>query len=128
MYTHVYISPSEGNEMSKSPPAARDSHSFIQTIQTIAAFTSSTIHTADTPAAQATKERVLHPVIGGQSPIRPHTAEVGLKPMASASSQANCAVQANRKGHPCKKNRSTSPAGVLPSSEEPARIPRAVIF
>ena len=36
IYTH-YIPPSEGNEMSKSPPAARDSHSFIQTIQTIAA-------------------------------------------------------------------------------------------
>ena len=128
MYIYIYIytySPSEGNEISKSPPAARDSHSFIQTIQTIAAFTSSTIQTADTPAAQATKERVLHPVIGGQSPIRPHTAEVGLKPMASASSQANCAVQANRKGHPCtmRKNRSTSPAGVLPSSGEPARDP-----
>ena len=82
------------------------------------------------PASQATKERVLHPVIGGQSPIRPHTAEVGLKPMARASSQANCAVQANRKGHPCtmRKNRSTSPAGVFPSSEEPARVPRAVVF
>ena len=32
--------PSEGNEMSKSPPAARNSHSFTQTTQTIAAFTS----------------------------------------------------------------------------------------
>ena len=31
------FSPSEGNVMSKSPSAARDSHSFIQTIQTIAA-------------------------------------------------------------------------------------------
>ena len=53
------------------------------------------------PAAQATKKRVLHPVIGGRSSIRPHTTEVGLKPMASANSKANCAVQANRKGHPC---------------------------
>ena len=130
IYIHIVVSPSAGDGMSKSPPAAQiATHSFRQFRQLPPSLHQQFTQLTQ-PAAQATKERVLHPVIGGQSPIRPHTAEVGLKPMASASSQANCAVQANRKGHPCtmRKNRSTSPAGVLPSSEEPARVPRAVVF
>ena len=50
--------PSEGNEMSKSPPAAR-----FQTIrtQTIAAFTSSTIHTADTTSCAGHERKGLTP-------------------------------------------------------------------
>ena len=39
---------------------------------------------------------------------------------------ANCAVQAIREGHPCteRKNRSTSPAGVLPSVRCPPEAPK----
>ena len=130
IYIYIYMFPSEGDGMSKSPPEAHDSHSFIQTIQTNAASTSSTIHTADKTSCAGHERKGLTPSDRWAISIRPHSAEVGLKPMASASSQANCAVQANRKGHPCtmRKNRSTSPAGVLPYSEEPARAPRAVVF
>ena len=104
MYIYIYIyisyltlSPSSGNGMSKSPPAAHDSHSFRQFRQLPPSLHQQFTQLTQ-PAAQATKERVLHPVVGGQSTIRPRTPEVGLKPMASASSQAKCAVQANRKG------------------------------
>ena len=78
------------------------------------------------PAAQDSEERVLHPVHGGQSPIRPHNAEVGLRAHGAPSSLANCAVQAIREGHPCteRKNRSTSPAGVLPSVRRPPGAPK----
>ena len=55
------FSPSAGNGMSKSPPAAQDSHSFIQTIQKIATFTSSTIHTADTTSCAGHERNGLTP-------------------------------------------------------------------
>ena len=70
------------------------------------------------PAAQDSEERVVHPVHGGQSPIRPHNAEVGLKAHGAHWPTAQCK-------QPCteRKNRSTSPAGVLPSGEAPGRRP-----
>ena len=56
------------------PPRSRQVHDVIPPL------ISSTIHTKGSrsptaPAAQDSNERVLHPVHGGQSPIRPHNAE-----------------------------------------------------
>ena len=95
--------------MSKSPHAADLRQFTVQLTQ---------------PAAQDSKERVLHPVHGGRSPIRPHIAEVGLKPMVHPAHWPTAQCKQSEKGTHALSAR-TAPRVLRghTSSEAPARRP-----
>ena len=92
VYTSILdynISPSSGNEMSKSQPAAH--RSSAQTIQTIHS-------TADSTSCTGLGGWVLHPVHGGRSPIRPQQRSGGILHGSDPAHGATAQCKQSEKG------------------------------
>ena len=77
-------------------------------------------------AAQDSIKRASHPVHGGQSPIRPHNAEVGHKPMVHTQPTGQPRSAGNQSSTPHAVRASTAPRVLRP--EAPGGSPRQWSF